>query len=92
MSAICGGREPLTKERPKDWIDTGYTILKPYDMKWRHKLGKVECDCKQMIENYQPYYGFTWYHLEDCAMLKHYDKYPGMANFFDRPNVITQSE
>ena len=91
MSAICGGRETVTKEKPKDWINTGYTVVVPYKFNWRDKVGKIKCDCQEMLENYQPWYGFTYYHQDECAMLKHFDKYPGMANFFDRPSVIAQS-
>lgn len=58
------------------------------------KLGKVRCDCRTVIENYQPWYGFTWYHAESCATQKHFKKYPQMENFmWDRDlQVITQSD
>lgn len=79
--------------RPKNWSMRDYKAIKPYDLKWRKKLGKVECDCKEMVEAYQPYYGFTFYHMEDCALVKHYEKYPQMENLWEmNPYVIAQSE
>lgn len=79
--------------RPKN-PDRDYKAIVPYDLKWRAKLGKVECDCKEMIEAYQPYYGFTLFHGPDCAIRKHLKKYPQMQNFlWERdPAVIAQSE
>lgn len=55
---------------------------------------KEECDCKEMIESFQPWYGFTFYHSDDCAIVKHIERYPQMQSFFwDRdPKVIAQSE
>ncbi len=92
---ICGGgRLPLVKKRPKDFMDSGYRMVVPYKFKWRESLGRVECDCKKMIEYFEPWYGYTFYHSEECAMMKHLKRYPQMENFmWDRdPRVIAQSE
>jgi hypothetical protein len=67
--------------KPKNWIERDWKALIPYPFKWRTKLGEVECDCVEVVEAYQPYYGSTWYHSEECAVMKHYRKYPGMENF-----------
>jgi hypothetical protein len=88
----CGHTIKLSKKRPKNWVDVGYLIIRPYDLKWRHKLGKVECNCKEMEELYEPYYGFTLFHSEDCAMMKHLKRYPGICNLVDVSNIIAQSE
>ena len=81
-------------ERPRDWFDRDYKAIVPYPFKWRTKLGKVECTCKEIIEAYQPYYGFTYSHEDSCAVMQHYRKYPQMSNFlWDRDvSVIAQSE
>jgi hypothetical protein len=79
--------------KPKNWMDRDYKAIVPYDFTWRTKLGKVECDCKEIIEAYQPFYGFTWFHSEDCACMKHLRRYPQMQNFmadYD-PKVIAFS-
>jgi hypothetical protein len=79
--------------KPKNWFDRDWKAIIPYPFKWRAKLGKVECDCKEVVEAYQPYYGSTWYHSKECATIKHYRKYPQMANFIwdTDPNVIASN-
>lgn len=49
--AICGNFAKITKKRPKD-IMKDYKVIIDYPFKWRAKLGKVECDCKKVIEAY----------------------------------------
>lgn len=92
--SMCGNYAGYTKRRPKDWIERGYKMIVPYRLKWRAKLGKVACDCVVMKEHYQPYYGMTLYHSDECAIAKHLKKYPQMQNFFwDRdPMVIAMSD
>lgn len=82
------------RERPKNWIDECYEVLVPYEFKWRATLGKVVCDCTECIEFHQPWYGFTYYHTDDCAIMKHYRKYPQMDNFLGdyNPRIIARSE
>ena len=94
MSAICGGRQPITKAKPKNWIDIGYTILTPYFFKWRVKIGKRKCTCKEVLENYQPYYGFTFYHSDDCVLMKHLKENPQLENLpcYDNLAVLAQSD
>lgn len=77
---ICGNFAKVTKRRPRNWVDKDYKIIVPFRFGWRHKLGNVECNCNTCYEHYQPYYGYSWYHMEDCAILKHLEKHPGIAN------------
>lgn len=79
-SAICGGYPKLTKKKPKNWIETGYQILTPYKWKWRTKIGKVKCTCKEVKEIYKPYYGYTWEHTEECALMIQIKKRPQLLN------------
>ncbi len=83
-----------TKRKPKNWIENGYTIRVPFDFQWRATLGKVTCDCTEVIERFEPYYGFTFFHSENCAIRKHLEKYPQMENLlWDRdPRVIAMSD
>ena len=81
--------------RPKNWFNRDYKAIVPYPFKWRTTLGKVECDCVEIVEAYQPYYGWTYFHSKECAVIKHYNKYPQMENFigyYRDVNVIAQSE
>jgi hypothetical protein len=90
--AICGNFAKLSKKKPTGY-DKAYKCIVPYSFKWRTKVGKVECTCKEVEEHYAPYYGFTWYHTEGCAILKHIKKYPGINNLFESDlSVIACSE
>lgn len=62
------------KRKPKNWI------VVPFTFKWRHKIGKVECDCKFCEEHYQPWYGVSWFHSKDCALMKYIDSRPQICN------------
>lgn len=77
---ISGNFNPITKSKPKNWIETGYKIIIPFSFKWRHKIGKVNCDCTECEEHFQPYYGFTWYHSKECSLMKHIEKYPQIGS------------
>jgi hypothetical protein len=86
-------RRYKTKDgRPKNWTERDYKAIRLFDFKWRAKLGKVECTCKEYIEAYQPWYGFNCYHSDDCAILWHYRKHPQMANFGSDPSCFAMSE
>lgn len=84
----------MTKTRPKDWFEHGYTIMVPFKFKWRAKIGKVECTCKQVIENFQPWYGFTWDHQNECALMQQLEKRPQLGNLpaYQNLPMIAQSE
>ena len=88
---ILGNFAKVRRGRPKN-TDRDYKAIVPYNFKWRVKLGKVECDCVECLETYMPYYGWNWYHSEDCAIMKHYRKYPQMQNLGINPSLITQTD
>jgi len=79
---ISGNFNKITNRKPKNWIEIGYKIVVPYMFKWRHKIGKVECDCKECEENYMPYYGCTWHHSKDCSFMKYIDRRPQILNLW----------
>ena len=89
---MCGNFVKLSKRKPKNWSETGYEMIVPYSFKWRQKLGKVECDCKFVKESYQPYYGFSWFHLDDCEIMKHIEKFPGITNLVEVDSLIAQTD
>lgn len=77
---ISGNFASITKRKARNWIEKGYKILVPFKFKWRHKIGKVECDCKVCEEHYQPWYGISWFHAKDCALMQYIDKHPQICN------------
>lgn len=91
---VLGNFAKIRRGRPKvDNFMREYKAIVPFEFKCRAKLGKVECDCTEVLECYQPYYGFSVYHSDECAMMKHYRKYPQMGNFIGgSPGLIAQSE
>ena len=71
--------------KPKNWIDRDWKAIIPYPFKWRVRWCGVECDCKEVIESYQPYYGSNWSHMDDCAIMKHHKAHPGYSNVAGYP-------
>lgn len=91
-STICGNFAKLSKKKPKNY-DEDYKCIVEYPFKWRTKLGKVECTCKICEEHFQPYYGWIWYHSEDCAIMEHVKKFPQIKNLITRDiSIITYSD
>lgn len=72
--------------RPRDWINRDYRAIVPFKFTWRVKWCGVKCDCTEVIESYQPYFGYRWSHMPDCALLKHYKMHPGWANVAGSPS------
>jgi len=81
---IMGNFAKLLKERPKNfnWAEDEDKWLRPYFLKWREKIGKVKCDCVEVEEHYMPYYGFTFYHNKDCALMKQLRDKPHLKNLW----------
>jgi hypothetical protein len=78
--------------RPRNWIDRDWKAIVPYPFKWRDKLGKVNCDCVEVVEAYQPYYGTSWYHSDECSMMRHIKKYPQIHNILNVSSLIAQTD
>lgn len=77
---ISGNFNKLTKRKPRNWIDKGYRIIVPYKFKWRDKIGNTECDCKEIEEHFEAYYGASWYHNDECALIKKINARPQICN------------
>lgn len=77
---ISGNFNKLTKRKPKNWIENGYKIIVPFKFEWRHKIGKVECDCVECEEHFEPWYGISWYHSKECALIKYINSRPQICN------------
>lgn len=84
------------QRKPKNWVNNGYRITVPFDFKWRHKIGKVECNCKEVVECYRPWYGVSWFHSKDCAFIKYINTHPQICNltqYYGRDfSLIAQTE
>ena len=79
---ICGNFNPITKQKPENWHETGYKMMVDYPFPDREKIGKIECDCKQVLECFQAWYGYNWYHSDDCALIKAIEKRPQLINLW----------
>lgn len=78
---ISGNFAKVTKKKPRS-IDRDYKVMVPYFLKWREKIGKVRCNCKELLECYQPWYGKTWYHSDECALMIQIKKKPQLKNLW----------
>lgn len=81
---------PFVDTVPDD-IDVGYRIIVPYPQIERERLGKVECDCKEVVKMYRPYIGVSLHHSGGCAIRKHLFRYPGILNFVEWSDCIAHS-
>lgn len=93
---IHGNFSDLLPEPPtgQDRFDSEYRALVDYRFDWRDKVGQTVCTCVQVEEWYQPYYGWTWYHTDGCALMKRIKERPGLMNLpcFQHLPVIAASE
>jgi hypothetical protein len=93
---ISGNFNPVTKRKPKNWIERGYKIIVPYWFKWRDKIGSIECDCKVCEEHFMPWHGWTWIHSKECALMKYIERRPQIQNLWQYAGrdltVITQTD
>lgn len=93
---ICGNFAEVLPEKPKDFdYEDNCKWMEPYPADLdRIKIGKTTCDCKQIETHYAPYYGFTWFHSKECALIKRVEASPGLRNLwcFDDVETIGSSE
>lgn len=80
-SAICGNFASLqnTKPEPFDYDHTAKWI-EPYSFEWRETLGKTICNCKNVEVNYAPYYGFDYFHMNGCNLIRKLAAEPQILN------------
>jgi hypothetical protein len=83
---VCWAPDFVT-DKPTD-IFQDYQMLVPYKFNFREKLGKVECDCTEVIECYRSWIGLCWSHHPDCAIEKHLRRYPGIYNIVENAGGI----
>lgn len=87
---VCGNFAELLPEKPKDFdYESDAKWLEPWPKEWpdRVTIGKTTCDCKQIETHYAPWYGFTWYHNKECALIKRVEERPGLKNLWCFENV-----
>lgn len=79
---ICGNFAELLPEKPKDfdYMSTA-KWLEPYPFDKRDVIGGTTCNCKYVVVNYAPYYGFDYYHQDTCFLMQKYRNTPN-ADFF----------
>lgn len=79
---IIGNFNKLNRKKPRGWFEHGYKIIVPFDFKWREKIGKVECTCTECEEHFMPWYGTSWYHSQECALMKYIESRPQILNLW----------
>ena len=88
---VCGNFAEVLPEKPKDFdYQDNAKWLEPFPKDWeRIKIGKTTCDCKQMETHYAPWYGFTWLHSDECALVKRVEAHPQLKNLWCFEDVKT---
>jgi len=81
---ISGNFAERTKEMPKDFdhTTTGKWYA-PYTMQWRETLGGTICSCKQVKVNFAPYYGYDYFHMDYCNLMKKLRDYPQIESLVE---------
>lgn len=81
---ICGNFAEVLPEKPKDFdYMSDAKWLEPYSMDWRETLGGTICNCKIIEVHYAPYYGFDYYHNDNCNLMRKYRDSPGLSNLYE---------
>lgn len=88
---VCGNFAEVLPEKPKDFdYETDAKWREPYPKKWKRiTIGKTTCDCKEMETHFQPWYGYSWFHSKECALIKRVEERPGLRNLWCFENVET---
>lgn len=92
---VCGNFEELLSEKPKDFdFENSYRWIEPYPFDKRDVIGGTVCNCKYVRVNYQPWYGYDYYHQDSCFLMQKYRATPNACYFWAMENLpaITFSE
>lgn len=65
--------EPFNYGRTAKWIE-------PFKMEWREIMGDAICSCTTVEVHYAPYYGFDFYHRDNCSLMRKLAAQPQIAN------------
>ena len=65
--------EPFNYDRTAKWVE-------PYSMEWREVMGDAICSCTTVEVHYAPYYGFDYYHRDNCSLMRKLAAQPGIYN------------
>lgn len=78
---ISGNFAERTETKPKDfdYMTTG-KWYEPYSFEWREVLGNAICNCTRIKVNYAPYFGYDYFHLDTCNLMRKLEAEPGIAN------------
>lgn len=71
-----------SKPEPFDYNSTA-KWLEDYPLEWREVWGGTICSCQKLEVHYAPYYGWDYYHLDGCNLIRKLADNPGMRNLFD---------
>lgn len=81
---VHGNFAELLPEKPKDFdYENDAKWLEPYDLEWREVLGDAVCNCTKVEVHFAPYYGFSYFHMDTCNLMRKIAVQPGIANFYE---------
>lgn len=78
---ITGNFADLQDSKPEPF-DYDHTAkwLEPYSMEWREVMGDAICSCTTVQVNYAPYYGFDYFHRDNCSLMRKLAAQPQISN------------
>jgi len=81
---ICGNFAERQETEPEnfDFMSTA-KWYQDYPCEWRETLGGVVCSCKRVKVDYAPYYGFDYFHLDNCNLMRKLAAEPGIHNLIE---------
>lgn len=80
--AICGNFAERLAEKPKDFdFEADAKWWEDYPFEWREQVGGTVCNCKRVKVNYQPWYGYDYFHQDNCFLVQKYHNTPNADMF-----------
>lgn len=80
---VLGNFAPLLTEKPEPFdYEKTCKWLEPYPFDVRERIGRVVCSCTHLEAHYAPYYGWDYYHLKSCNLMKQLRARPQLLNLW----------
>lgn len=81
---ICGNFSEIQQKKPEPFdYDSESKWIEDYPLEWRETLGRTVCNCKKLEVHYAPYYGWDYYHMDSCNLVRKLYDNPGIRNLYE---------
>lgn len=81
---VHGNFAKVLPEKPKNFdFESDAKWLEDYPLDWRETWGNTICSCRKIEVHYAPYYGFDYFHLDSCNLMRKLEAEPQIQNLFE---------